>query len=332
MSENWFDTNLDVWIEAIEDHTFKTRMVALSRDQICAIISDHEYFTSEENEQLKQSVGMDLMMSFDVERKNSILQELEKSVNHEMQQLMNKNGCNTEGCFIKLSCRSPKDAFAVCEKMQTIFAGRIGQFIQENGRKPSENERLIAVNEAFIQSMKVTSFAEEYHYFKKSARVLEDFMLYLIRSKSHSNLDPIQIIIREWVEIPIQHEFRSFVKNGKLTAISQYFDTCYFPELVLHASEIKEKLIDFFNTHIGSSIPMKDYICDFAISSDGKVYVVELNPFSSTTDACLFSWSKDSSILNGLNGVSIEMRVKKKEEKHLKHEILSVWIPFVCGH
>ncbi|KAG2383672.1 hypothetical protein C9374_004343 [Naegleria lovaniensis] len=301
MSETWFDTNLDVWINAIQDHTFKTRMVALSHDEICAIISENEYFTLEENEQLKHSIGMDLM-NFDAEKKKNILKQLEESIDHEIQQLVSSNSSDEVYCFIKLSCRSPKDAFAVCDKMKAIFEEKINQLIQKNSSQklPSENERLIAVNEAFIQSMKVKSFAEEFYYFKK-----------------------------EWVEIPVEHEFRSFVKNGKLTAISQYFDTCYFPELVQHSSEIKEKLIEFFNTNISCAIPIKDYICDLAIARDGKIYVVELNPFSSTTDACLFSWSKDSSILNGVHSQSVEMRVRKKEEKHLKHEILSVWIPFV---
>ena len=264
-------------------------MISLSEEQIMAIILDNEYFNSECNQEVLETSGIDIVSSLNSDTRRKVLETLEIDVNREMKEL---SCCNDEGCFIKLSCRSPKDAFAVCAKMKELFNDKIEKIVMEKkGVLATPNERLIAVNESFIQSMKVKDFAEEYTYFTKSARVLEDLLLFLKYDKKQREENPIKIIIREWVDIPSKYEFRSFVKNKQLTAISQYFDTCFYPDLVAEEDLIKEKLYDFFTNQVAHRVPLNDYICDFAIDSNGRVYIVELNPFSTTTDACLFSVS-----------------------------------------
>ena len=41
---------------------------------------------------------------------------------------------------------------------------------------------------------------------------------------------------------------------------------------------------------------MESYIIDFIVTSD-VVRIVELNPFSETTGACLFDWKKDKKVI-----------------------------------
>jgi hypothetical protein len=40
------------------------------------------------------------------------------------------------------------------------------------------------------------------------------------------------VAIREWVDVNVSHEFRGFVKNGVLTAVSQYNHLVAFPSLL----------------------------------------------------------------------------------------------------
>ena len=40
------------------------------------------------------------------------------------------------------------------------------------------------------------------------------------------------VAIRQWVDIKVSQEYRGFVKDGKLTAVSQYNHLCAFPDLV----------------------------------------------------------------------------------------------------
>lgn len=41
----------------------------------------------------------------------------------------------------------------------------------------------------------------------------------------------INVVLREWIEIPVSMEFRAFVPNGEISAFLQDFDHLYFKEL-----------------------------------------------------------------------------------------------------
>ena len=39
------------------------------------------------------------------------------------------------------------------------------------------------------------------------------------------------VVVREWVTLPVHHEFRAFVHDGALKAMSQYNHPCYYPRM-----------------------------------------------------------------------------------------------------
>ena len=85
------------------------------------------------------------------------------------------------------------------------------------------------------------------------------------------NLCPVQLAIREW-DNTLNHEleFRCFVYNDKLNAISQYNPHCYYFEYCHNEkflSCIKLKIIQFWN-EIKSNIPYNHYIIDIGIIMD----------------------------------------------------------------
>lgn len=67
---------------------------------------------------------------------------------------------------------------------------------------------------------------------------------------------------------------------------------------------------------------MNNYIIDFGITSDGDVYVIELNPYNPNTDSCLFSWSRDVELLK--NG-PLEFRILNNPISNLSSSVLSCW-------
>lgn len=77
--------------------------------------------------------------------------------------------------------------------------------------------------------------------------------------------------------MPLSAEFRGFVVDGKLTALSQYFAPCYFAELQGQENQVAEKC-RLLLQQISNLIP-KNVVCDFAVLED-RVYVIELNPFN----------------------------------------------------
>jgi hypothetical protein len=114
--------------------------------------------------------------------------------------------------------------------------------------------------------------------------------------------------VRQWVAIDVSMEFRGFVNNGRLNALSQYNHLCYFPELRRHRDRIGASISRFFNESISPCLSghFESYVIDFAMtgfdeSRPGveRLWVIELNPFMETTDGCLFSWQHERHLLEG---------------------------------
>jgi len=101
------------------------------------------------------------------------------------------------------------------------------------------------------QCLKVNSAQEAMQLLKDSSRVYQD----LLRACKQEKWD-IQILVREWIDIPVQSEFRAFVYNKKIRAISQYYDVCFFPELIQDKENIIKRIQYYFET-IKDKIPME---------------------------------------------------------------------------
>jgi hypothetical protein len=111
--------------------------------------------------------------------------------------------------------------------------------------------------------------------------------------------------VRRWEEMGVEFEFRCFVFQGRMTAISQYHHLCFFPCLA-ESSEVKEamcaRLLAYYEEHLQGPLSSKfrDFVVDLGVTTaDGRVVVIELNPFLETTDSCCFSWNKERDLLEG---------------------------------
>lgn len=119
----------------------------------------------------------------------------------------------------------------------------------------------------------------------------------------------ISLCLREWLEEVIdrpQYEFRCFVHDLKLNAITQYFDWLHFPELVQRKQELQDLMTSFFYEHVAPVAPYRSFVIDFYVSASNQVMIIEFNPFHNGAGAGLFSWSKDRELF--LNG-PLEFRI-----------------------
>jgi hypothetical protein len=90
-----------------------------------------------------------------------------------------------------------------------------------------------------------------------------------------------------------------FVSNKKLTALSQYESGVFFKKLVPKKKMIEKEIVQFFEKEVKDNIALSSYVIDFCIV-DGKVMIVDLNPFHANTGGGLFTWREDRNlILNG---------------------------------
>eukprot|EP01129_Flabellula_baltica_P016295 TRINITY_DN8611_c0_g1_i1.p1 TRINITY_DN8611_c0_g1~~TRINITY_DN8611_c0_g1_i1.p1 ORF type:complete len:201 (+),score=46.50 TRINITY_DN8611_c0_g1_i1:519-1121(+) len=148
------------------------------------------------------------------------------------------------------------------------------------------------------RAMRVLSGKEALDLLCKSERVYTD----LNKSQQiYDEGDTIDLIVRQYREIPVQYEFRGFVCKNNLNALSQYFQYCYFEELQDEKDSLESKIVAFWES-IQEVIPHEHYVIDFAII-DGDVSVIEINPFHYSTGAPFFSWKRDTEdreiLLNG---------------------------------
>jgi hypothetical protein len=211
--------------------------------------------------------------------------------------------------FVKMSCRSAKDSMVTCDEMKQIYHQNVKEDM-------TENEKMILLNYAYLQAMGVTSGSKALDYLLKSQRIAEDLQL------AKKNNTEMQIIVRKWEDIPLKHEFRCFIFKRTLTAVSQYFDLCFFKALENEKESLLASLVHKFE-EVKHRVPLENYILDFGISTDGKVHIIELNPFTTTTDSCLFSWTSDKRVLFGEE--PLQMRIREREMKNLKQCIIAPW-------
>lgn len=129
---------------------------------------------------------------------------------------------------------------------------------------------------------------------------------------TYANIDefPIHVVLRKWEPLlDPEFEFRGFVHNKQLTALSQYNHYAYFPEIVERKEELQEAITSYWEASVRAKVEAPSYVVDFAVLTDGRVCVVELNPFAKTTGGALFSWKGDEAVLH--NG-PFEFRVHEK--------------------
>ncbi len=261
------ETNIENWYDSLKSYTMNTIFFPMSIELANAFV--HYY---------KKSKG-EGKVTLEEEK---LLKKTEKRIDD----IINNFQDQKKGAFVRLSTRSPKDSRIARKKSDEIF--------QEELKKGNgdENSRLIAIVKSSILGLKVSSGKEAMDLLLDSQRVYDDLVTALQFSKKKGFTQ--KIFIREWIDIPIDMEFRGFIHKKNLNSISQYYHYLLFPNLPKQIPIIEKRIKEFYNT-IKNKITLESFIIDFAILKD-KVILIELNPFFLGTDPCLFSWKTDRKI------------------------------------
>ncbi|KAJ3127312.1 hypothetical protein HK098_006491 [Nowakowskiella sp. JEL0407] len=132
-----------------------------------------------------------------------------------------------------------------------------------------------------------------------------------------------ELVLRKWFDLTPSLEFRCFVKQNVLVAISQRDYMSYYPFLKEMKDECMEKIVNFYNTKISTVFPDESYVFDVYVSkSNMRVFLVDFNPFSETTDTLLYSWDEI------LKGDTLSMRiVESNSEANMTSQYSSNKVP-----
>jgi len=266
------------WIDKLREHTFYTDYIPL---------------TALEGTTMLQFMREDKNFDNIIEHPN--IKNLIEKIDLKIQ----SNEKFSNGVFIKLSTRSPKDVPVYDydnERLKSLIKYEIEKKIHFARQNNHQTWSFIKATNKF---MKVLNGKEAMELILKSSRVREDLSGMLNFGDEFFKCD---IIVREWVdevsERP-EYEFRGFANNYKLNALTMYFCFAYSEELVRRKKEIQELILNFYES-IKHLIEPTAYVIDFYVMSDNTIKIIEMNPFQTGAGGGLFNWREHRELfLNG---------------------------------
>ncbi|CAF0719147.1 unnamed protein product [Adineta steineri] len=298
------EANMEEWQMLLADETFPTTYVPITySDAKCFIKIFENYFQKLHEQQLFDQIR---------DRRDTWLNDNEdekqwyEQLKERLQKTMDQAFPNNNGFFAKTSSRSAKDACIFRRDFLDIYKNELTKFSDPS----QENSRIIALLNAAFLSLRVTCAADILSMFVISERIYQDMLLATEAQNPSDDLFKENIILRPFIPIDVDMEFRGFVFQQNLTCLSQYNYLIYSQRLNQSKDNILEKITSFFNEIVKAKLntyQSNDYVIDFALTKGDKlddeninsmkVWVIELNPFMETTDGALFSWQHERHIL-----------------------------------
>ena len=290
--------DIDVWYPRLAKHTAATTFLPLTRREALAIMSYHDATWRHAKPRMARD---------DVR----VLEALEARIDEELQ---TNAAFTSTGAFMRLCGRSPKDGEPLDRtRVMRRFEAELDRVVREQGLPADDpNTALNAI--ARVSWLRVSTGAEAMSLLLTSERVYSDMHDWIRYG------EPEQLCFRTWnPSFALDFEFRCFVSEDRLTAISQYDTYAVYPHLAPLKQRIESAIVEEWSkvhVHVGLST----YCCDFAFipsscasgaagdsSKDqeaaDRAVLIELSPFLPCTGPALFSWTADERLLLGnVNG------------------------------
>eukprot|EP00762_Andalucia_godoyi_P000475 ANDGO_03035.mRNA.1 hypothetical protein NAEGRDRAFT_57308 len=308
------DYDVDKWYEAVEHLTPKTVFMDLTGTDVDCIL---EFYRTE--------FGLKSAME-DADRVKGFVEHGLSDLASRIARVLNDYS-EQKQWFVRLSCRSPKDGIPLHGIVKYADTAK------DLGLDPETVDRSNpdTANSIFVRMLKqrsaalcVSSALEILHLTCTSERVNRD----LVKSKEHGL--STQLILRAWnKQIDEAWEFRCFVHDKQLTAISQYNQYCFYEDLQDQEMVVREGIRMFYEKH-KNEIPYDNCVMDVALlprrDSSGFIatialQIIEFNPFDRFTGASLFDWTVDRDVLTS---GPLCVRIRKQPMENIE-QLVEIW-------
>ncbi len=282
------DANIEWWCDALSEHTFPTTLVQLTAADARMLVRACERHNHGHNPEPAATSDPD-----DAALYASLVSRLASAMAE----------CDAGGkeCFVKTSCRSAKDAAPALPGFRATYDAELRKVLTSAPAAttaamtaPTANDRLVAMLQTGLAMLRHRTAEGAVATLVRSERVAQDMLMAL----DHPDRFVEHLAVRPWHDIDVDLEFRGFVCKGRLTALSQYNHLAHFPRLAGLRGAVCDAVSTFFDAHVRASLAQAGFdrcVVDFAVVlgddgavSGGRVWVIEVNPFLPTTDACLF--------------------------------------------
>eukprot|EP01083_Nonionella_stella_P301093 1031290_1 len=306
--------DIDVWYPILKKFTFETVFLPFKRREAIAII---HYYQTRYIRNAPHSVP--LLTPYDIK----ILNELE----HQISNLLSDTSYSftSHGAFMRLCGRSPKDAEPLDHSLvRQLYDKNLDNLLQGNNPqnikyKRTANTKLIAI--AHTQWLKINHAKDAMNQLLTSERVYTDLHDWIKYG------EPEQIVFRVWQsELSLDYEFRCYIYNNRMTAISQYDHYAIYPYLKQQKQHIQELMVSKWK-EVHQHILQDHYCIDFGyLASKDEVIVIEISPFRRCTGSACFNWTVDRDLMYGVDpNKEIEFRLKEKLHPQIDDLVEANW-------
>ncbi|CAF4554931.1 unnamed protein product, partial [Rotaria sp. Silwood2] len=215
---NALEANMDEWQMLLVNETFPTVYSPITYSDAKRFIRIFEqHFQKLHDQQLFDQIRerMDIWFNDDQEEKQwyeEIKERLQKTIDQAFP-------TNNNGFFLqKTSSRSAKDACIFKRDFLQIYENELSKFPDPS----QENSRIIALLTAALLALCLTNASDILSMFIISERIYQDMLLATEAQNPSDDLFKENIILRPFIPLDVDMEFRGFVFQQRLTCLSQY--------------------------------------------------------------------------------------------------------------
>lgn len=141
----------------------------------------------------------------------------------------------------------------------------------------------------------------------------------LLKSSDHINHDielqpnPLVLVLREWFDLHPSSEFRCFVFEGRLVAISQR-QTHFYEFLEAQRSQLLTLLTSLVQSAL-ERFGTPTFVLDAHVSqTKERAFVIDFNPWDPKTDSILFAWDELDALCASTNAPP-ELRLVERQDR-----------------
>lgn len=173
------------------------------------------------------------------------------------------------------------------QQIQEVLDEYEGVFVKTNWSTPTD-----AMWVAPTKTLKCNTLEEVYLLLKSSDRIAKD--LNIVESlRNCENLLPFCLVLKQWRDINPCTEFRCFVMDNELVAISQRDISQYHSSNELEKYDIQTDIKSLFAERIKGRFPLRNYSFDVVRHRKDKVKIIDFGAMDeASTKGTLFTYEE----------------------------------------